>query len=154
MIYWRGREWASLGKLCNFSETQISQHTGSALAILNYLRFLKRATYVKYLFFRGASPVAEWLSLGLHLGGPRFRRFRSWAQTWHRSSGHAEAASHMPRLEGATTKIYNYVLGAFGEKKQEKKKEDWQLLLAQVPIFKTMYIYFFFQPPHLLPGTR
>ena len=30
--------------------------------------------------------------------------------------------------------IYNYVLGAFGEK---KKNEDWQHMLAQVPIFKT-----------------
>ena len=36
---------------------------------------------------------------------------------------------------GPTTKIYNYVLGGFGEKKQEKKK-DWQQLLARVPIFK------------------
>ncbi|GAA9114212.1 hypothetical protein BTM330_15590 [Helicobacter pylori] len=42
----------------------------------------------------------------------------------------------MPHLEGPTTKIYNYVLGEFGDKKQEKKKEeDWQQLLAQVPIF-------------------
>ena len=28
----------------------------------------------------------------------------------------------MPQLEGPTTKIYNYVLGGFGEKKKEKKK--------------------------------
>ena len=41
----------------------------------------------------------------------------------------------MPQLAGPTTKIYNYVLGGFGEKKQETKK-DWQQLLAQVPIFK------------------
>ena len=41
----------------------------------------------------------------------------------------------MPQLEGLTTKIYNYVLGGFGEKKL-KKKEDWQQLLAQVPSFK------------------
>ena len=34
----------------------------------------------------------------------------------------AEAASHMPQLEGPTTKIYNYVLGGFGEKKQKRKK--------------------------------
>ena len=33
----------------------------------------------------------------------------------------AEAASHMPQLEGPTTKTYNYVLGGFGEKKQKKK---------------------------------
>ena len=55
--------------------------------------------------------------------------------------GHVEVASHVPQLEGPTTKIYNYVLGGFGEKKQkekknEKKKEDWQQLSAQVPIFK------------------
>ena len=48
----------------------------------------------------------------------------------------------MEQLEGPTTRIYNYVLGGFGEKKQKKKKEkrerekeDWQQLLAQVPIF-------------------
>ena len=42
----------------------------------------------------------------------------------------------MPQLEGPTTKkIYNYVLGGFGEKKQ-KKKADWQQLLAQVPILR------------------
>ena len=41
----------------------------------------------------------------------------------------------MPQLEGGATKIYNYVLGGFGEIKQEKQK-DWQQLLAQVPIFK------------------
>ena len=41
----------------------------------------------------------------------------------------------MRQLERPTTKIYNYVLGGFGEKKQ-KKKEDWQELLALVSIFK------------------
>ena len=28
----------------------------------------------------------------------------------------------MPQLEGPTTKIHNYVLGGFGEKKQKKKR--------------------------------
>ena len=43
----------------------------------------------------------------------------------------------MPQLEGPATKIHNYVLGGLGEKKQRgKRKEDWQQLLAQVPIFK------------------
>ena len=41
----------------------------------------------------------------------------------------------MPQLEGPTTKICNYVWGRFGEIKQRKKK-DWQWLLAQVPIFE------------------
>ena len=42
----------------------------------------------------------------------------------------------MPQLEGPTTKIYNYVLGEFGEKKKKEKKIEWQQLLAQVLIFK------------------
>ena len=42
----------------------------------------------------------------------------------------------MPQPEEPTTKIYNYILGAFGEKKAEKQEKDWQQLLAQVPIFK------------------
>ena len=41
----------------------------------------------------------------------------------------------MSQLEGPTAKIYNCVLGGFGEKKVKKKKEeDWQQLLARVPI--------------------
>ena len=82
----------------------------------------------------GAGPVVEWVSLGSPLRHPGFRCFRSWAQTWHCSYGHVEAASHMPQLEGPTTTIYNYIMRGFGEKKQ-KKKEDQQQLLAQVPIF-------------------
>ena len=77
----------------------------------------------------GASQVIKFMCST----GPGFHQFRSWAWTWHRSSGHNEAASHMPQLEGPTTKIYNYVLGGFGEKKQ-KKKDDWQQLLAQVAL--------------------
>ena len=39
--------------------------------------------------------------------------------------------------EAPTTRIYNYVLGGFGEKKKRKnKKEDWQQTLAQAPVFK------------------
>ena len=68
---------------------------------------------------------------------------RIWEQTWHPSIGHAEAASHMPQLEGPTTKIYNYVLGGFGEKKQGITKEDWQQLLAQVPILKEKNMQFY-----------
>ena len=41
--------------------------------------------------------------------------------TWHRSPGHAEAASHTAQPEALTTRIYNYVLGGFGEKKKKKK---------------------------------
>ena len=42
----------------------------------------------------------------------------------------------MPQLEGPTTRIYNYVLGGFGGEEEGKKKEDWQQILAQVPILK------------------
>ena len=40
----------------------------------------------------------------------------------------------MSQLEGPTTRIYNYVLGGFGEKKGKKK--DWPQMLAPVSIFK------------------
>ena len=49
------------------------------------------------------------------------------------------AASHTAKPEGPTTRIYNYTLGVFREKK--KKKEDWQQMLAQVPIFKKKKTY-------------
>ena len=81
----------------------------------------------------GAGPAAEWLSSHALLQGPGFRRFWSWVRTWHYSSGHAEAASHMPQPEALTTRVYNYVLGGFEE---EQEEEDWQQMLAQVPIFK------------------
>ena len=42
----------------------------------------------------------------------------------------------MAQLEGLATGIYKYVLGNFGEKEKEKKKKDWQQVLAQVPILK------------------
>ena len=72
----------------------------------------------------GAGPVAKWLSLRTPLCvGPGFRWVEAWARTWHRSPGHAEVASHMPQLEEATTKIYNYILGRFGEKKAGKKED-------------------------------
>ena len=82
------------------------------------------------MIFR-ASPVAQRLNSGAPISGSGFPRFGSWPRTWHCSSGHAEAASHMPQLEALTARIYYYVLGVFGEKK-EKKKEDWQQMLAKV----------------------
>ena len=82
--------------------------------------------------------MAEWLSSGTLLWRPR-------AGTWHRSSGHAEAASHMAAPEALTTRIYNYVLGGFAgeeeeETEEERKKEDWQQMVAQVPILKTKFV--------------
>ena len=40
-------------------------------------------------------------------------------------------AVHVAQLEGPTARIHNYVLGALGR----RKKEDWQWMLARVPIF-------------------
>ena len=58
----------------------------------------------------------------LHFGGPGFCQFGSWVQTWHHSSGHAEAVSHIAKPEVLTTRIYSYVLGGFGEKKKKNEK--------------------------------
>ena len=70
----------------------------------------------------GAGPVASgWVHV-LCFSGPGFWRFESWVWTWHCSSSHAEVASHMPQLEGATTKsaqLCNYVPGGFGEKEEK-----------------------------------
>ena len=50
------------------------------------------------------------------------------AQTWHRSSGRAEAVSHTAEPEALTTRIDNYVLeGALGEKKQQQQKQKGRL---------------------------
>ena len=45
----------------------------------------------------------------------------------------------MPQLEGPITKKYVYTTmywGNLGRKRKKTKKEDWQQLLAQVPICK------------------
>ena len=53
------------------------------------------------------------------------------------SSSHAEAVSHIAQPEGHTTRIYNYVLGGFGQKKKkQEEEEDWQQILVQVPFLK------------------
>ena len=57
--------------------------------------------------------------------------------------GRGPSTSHQAMLgqrpiaqpEALTTRIFDCVLGDFGEKKKGKK-EDWQQMLAQVPIFK------------------
>ena len=38
-----------------------------------------------------------------------------------------EVVSHIAELEGPTTRIYNYVLGGFGEEKEKKRKEKKRL---------------------------
>ena len=66
--------------------------------------------------------MAECLSSLLHFGGPGFHGFRSWAWTWHLSSGHAEVASHMPQQGGPTTEnIQLCTGGGWGRKSRGKK---------------------------------
>ena len=43
-------------------------------------------------------------------------------RTWPTSS-HAEVTCHVAQPEGPTTRIYNHVLGGFGEKKRKKKRK-------------------------------
>ena len=63
-------------------------------------------------------------------GGPVFRQFESWAWTWYRSSSHAEVASHMPQLEGPTTKnIQLCTRGLWGEKGKKIKSLKKQYFL-------------------------
>ena len=73
-------------------------------------------------------------------GGPVFRWFESWARTWHCSSNHAEAVSHMPQLEGPTTKnIQLCTRGLWREKgknkifKKKKKKFSFASSTSSVP---------------------
>ena len=57
-------------------------------------------------------------------GGPVFRWFESWARTWHCSSNHAEAASHMPQLERTHNEEYTTMYrGALGRKRKKKKNK-------------------------------
>ena len=79
--------------------------------------------------------MAEWLNSHALLQWPRVSQARILGADLARPSSHTEAASHRAQLEGPTTRIYNHVLGGFGEKKKGNKK-DWQQMLAQVPILK------------------
>ena len=68
----------------------------------------------------GAGPMAEWLSWCVLLQQPRVSPVQIWGADMDHSSSHAEVVSHMPQLEGPTTKnIRNYVLGGFGEKNEK-----------------------------------
>ncbi len=70
----------------------------------------------------GPSPMAKWLSSCAPLQWPRVSPVRILGTDMALLSSHAEAASHMPQLEGPTTTMYDYVLGGLGEKKQKKKR--------------------------------
>ena len=65
--------------------------------------------------------MAEWLSSRTLLRWPRVSLVWILSMDMAPVSGYVEAASHMPQLEGPTTKIYSYVLGGVEEKKRKKK---------------------------------
>ncbi|XP_070111110.1 interleukin-15 receptor subunit alpha isoform X1 [Equus caballus] len=84
-------------------------------------------------------------------GGPVFPWFESWAWSWHCSPNHAEAASHMPQLEGPTTKNIQLCAGGLWEEKikslKKKKKGSresifmeklWHLMMRTL---KQKYVY-------------
>ena len=72
-------------------------------------------------------------------GSPVFHLFRSRAQTWHHSSGHAEVVSHIAQPEGSTTTIYNCVLGGLGEKKKKSYTYTWKKANAHLKKFSKQH---------------
>ena len=66
--------------------------------------------------------MAQWLSSHAPLQWPRVLPVQILGADMHHSSGHAEVASHIAQPEGPTARIYNYVLGDFGEEKKKEKK--------------------------------
>ena len=83
----------------------------------------------------GAGPMAEWLSLPRSAaGGQVFHWFESWVRTWHCSSSHAGAASHMPQLEGLTTENAQLCTrGLWGEKGKVKSKKKDKIKQKNLP---------------------
>ena len=79
-----------------------------------------------------SGPMAEWLNSHAPLRRPRVHWFGFWMQTWHRSSGHAQAASHIAQPEAPTTTVYSYVLGAFGRREGKKRN-------LYIDIFKCLH---------------
>ena len=66
--------------------------------------------------------MAERLSSHVPLRKPRVSPVQILgADLAHCSLSHADMASHIAEAEGPKTRIYNYVLGDFGEKKEKKK---------------------------------
>ena len=56
----------------------------------------------------------------LCFGGPGFVGLHPGRRPTRGSASHAVAASHIEQ-EGLTTRIYNYVLGLWGEEKKKRK---------------------------------
>ena len=102
-------------------------------------QIIEHELFVKNDTFERASPLAESLSSSILLRWTGFHWLESWARTWHRWSSHAEAASHMPQLEGPVTKNTQLcTVGLWGEKgkikslKQKQKQKRMTLLRRKV----------------------
>ena len=67
--------------------------------------------------------MAEWLSSCALLQRPRVSQVLILGMDMAHSSSHAETVSHIAHPEALTTRIYNYVLGGFGEKNRKKRKK-------------------------------
>ena len=65
--------------------------------------------------------MAEWLSSCAPLWWPRVSLVWILGVDMAPSSSHAEVVSHIAQPEALTTRIYNYVLGVFGKKKNKTR---------------------------------
>ena len=79
--------------------------------------------------------MAEWLSSCALLQRPRVSLVWILGVDLALSSNQAEVVSHMPQLEGPTTKK-KYTTMYWGDLGERKKKKRRLASLAQVPIFK------------------
>ena len=97
-----------------------------SLELLIFPLFLVASSFLQKFFLSWGWPRGRVVKFTRSAaGGPVFRQFESWARTWHCSSDHAEAASHMPQLEEPTTKNNEeyttmYQGGLWGEKGKNK----------------------------------
>ena len=102
---------------------------------LPYLILLHRD--ISFMSHFLGQPHGWWLRLCAVLRQPRVLLVWILVRTWHCSSGHAEAASQMPQLEGPTTKNIQPCTGKlWGEKGKNKiLKKKSRLLRKALPDF-------------------
>ena len=131
--------WIQTGKIAQTQTEELSTNQQPALQkCICHER--QRKTQQLLLLFKGRESggrthgrVVKFLCSALVALG--FRQFESWAQTWHCSPSHAEAASHMPQLEGLTTKNTQLCTRGLWEEKGKtkslKQKRGWGNLWSQ-----------------------
>ena len=88
--------------------------------------------------------MAEWLSSQAPLGQPRVSPVQILGTDMIPLTEPYEVASNVAQPGGPTARIHNCVLGGLWEKKEKKKKKDWQQMLAQVPIFRKDFFLIIF----------